>query len=78
MTTISIILFGLFVGLLCYLVGLHRGNQNNAYEYDRGYEDGMNDALAHGEDIKYTAAKELVRQLDELFDLEDKDEEEEL
>lgn len=75
MTTISIILFGLFVGICSYLVGLHRGNQNNAYEYDRGYEDGMNDALAQGEDIKYTAAKELVRQLDELFDWEDKDEE---
>lgn len=44
MSTISILLFGLFVGIISYIIGARSGMKTFENEYDRGYEDGYKDA----------------------------------
>ena len=84
MESISVILFALFVGVCSYFIGLHRGNSNNKYEYDRGYEDGVRDGLTiplptcSTDDDKWEAARRLVEELDDLFFYDDENNEEQL
>ena len=98
MNTLSIVLFGLFVAIGAFLIGLNRGNETHRYDYDEGYENGWNDCISEiefvkkggeseiitkpelifGEDWSETRehkARELIRQLDDLFDGEEEDDE---
>lgn len=90
-TTLSIILFALFVALVSYFIGLQRGNETHKYDYDDGYENGWNNCIDEIEFVKRGGeseiitnpelifgtgwdetreqkARELVHQLDALFD----------
>lgn len=91
MESISVILFALFVGVCSYFIGLHRGNSNNKYEYDRGYDDGwlaaeeyFKQRFLEGFEVedpdrtRYDKARELLRQLDDLFFYDDENNEEQL
>lgn len=65
---ITFYLFIIFVALACYFIGLRQGNRDHIHDYDEGYNDGMNAAMELKEDFKFEKAKELVQELDELFE----------
>lgn len=77
MNTLSIILFGLFVAIAAFLIGLHRGNENRKYDYDEGYTAGYYDCqekfeVEDPDRTRYDKARELLRQLDDLFEEDNK------
>ena len=79
MNVLSIILLALFCAIGGYLIGLNRGNETHKYDYDDGYTKGYCDCyleMIEGDPVisREDKARELLKQLDELF-REEEDEE---
>lgn len=73
---IWIIIGMLFCAIGGYVIGLNRGIETHKYDYDEGYTAGFHNALTEIEVnrpdklLKYNA-RELLRQLEDLFDDEE-------
>ena len=77
MNVLSIILLALFCAIGGYIIGLRRGITSSQHLYDEGYVNGWDDCLketseADDED-NYDKARELIRQLGELFEEDEED-----
>ena len=53
MSTVSILLYGLFVGIISYIIGARSGMKTFENEYDRGYEDGYKEASEQQDSSSY-------------------------
>lgn len=63
------------VAVVSYIIGLRRGCIIRQNDYDDGYEAAMNDIVEfQAEEARYEKARELVRQLDDLFDADEEEE----
>ena len=78
MNVLSIILLALFCAIGGYFIGLNRGNDTHKYDYDEGYTKGYYDCyleMREGYPVisREDKARELIRQLDELFEDDEED-----
>lgn len=81
MNVLSIILLALFCAIGGYIIGLRRGITSSQHLYDDGWiaaEEYFKrfPELVEEEDVEdnYDKARELVRQLDDLFDADEEEE----
>ena len=75
MEPILIVLFGLFVGISCFIFGKYRGKSEYQEDVKNSYQEGYNDGrfsswmgyLPPATDVRWEKARQLIEELDELF-----------